>query len=182
METATGKPFNRFDIPVKFGIATGLIMAVLSTIQYMFFTESYGSMMIFVALTFLAAMVMYYITGAQQRKAMGGFIDMRQAFSSIFIAIIISLAISYVYNLIYIKFIDPDVIDRISNVSITFAEKMGAPQEKLDEIAEQIEQQKAEGQGVGKQILSFLQQVVIYSIFGFICAAIVKKRRPQHLA
>lgn len=182
METTTVKPFNRFDIPVKFGIVTGLVMAVMATLNYQFFTGTYGIMMGFTVVSFIISMVLFYMTGVQQRKALGGFIDIKQAFSAIFVAILISLTIAFIYNFIYVKFIDPDVIDRISNTSVEFAEKMGAPQEKLDQIAEQIEQQKAEGQGIGKQLLGFLSQVVIYSIFGFIIAAIVKRRRPEHLA
>jgi hypothetical protein len=179
MET-TAKPFNRFDIPVKFGVIIGLVMAVMATLNYQFFTETYGLMMGFTVASFIIGMVLFFITGVQQRKAMGGFIDIKQAFSAIFVAILISLTISFIYNFIYVKFIDPDVIDRISSTSVEFAEKMGAPQEKLDQIADQIEEQKADGQGIGKQLLGFLSQVVIYSIFGFIIAAIVRRKRPEH--
>jgi hypothetical protein len=180
METTTAKPFNRFDIPVKFGIIIGLIMAVISTISYQFFTESWLGMMGFMVVSFVIYMVLYFITGVQQRKAMGGYIDIKQAFSAIFVAIIISLVISFIYNFIYVKFIDPDVIDRISETSVSFAEKAGAPQEQLDKIAEQVEEQKASAQGIGKQLLGFLSSIVLYSIFGFIIAAIVRKKRPEH--
>lgn len=182
MEIFTEKPVNRFDIPVKFGIVTGLVMAVLTTLQYQFFSESWGGMMGFMVASFIVNMALFFITGTQQRKAMGGYIELKEAFSAIFIAIIISLTISFIYNIIYVKFIDPDVIDRISNTSVSFAEKMGAPQEKLDQIAEQVEKQKAESQGIGKQLLGLLSSVVLYSIFGFIIAAIVKKNKPVHLA
>ncbi len=182
MDTTSGKAFNRNEIPVKFGIITGLILSVLSTIQYMFFTESYGVMMGFMIFIFIAAVVMYFITGVQQRKALGGFIDIKQAFSAIFITILIATAISYAYNLLYMKVIDPDVMDRISNTSIEFAEKMGAPADKLDEVAEQVEQRKADSEKIGNQILSFFSQIVIHSIFGIICAAIVKRKNPQQTA
>jgi uncharacterized membrane protein YraQ (UPF0718 family) len=173
-------PVNRFDIPVKYGLIIGLVMALVTTVQYQFFSESWGGIMAFSVVSFIINMSLYFLTGVQQRKAMGGFIDIKEAFSAIFITILISLIISFIYSYIYVEFIDPDVIDRISNTSVSFAEKMGAPQEQLDKIQAQVEEQKENAQGIGKQLLGFLSQVVIYSIFGFIIAAIVKRKRLEH--
>ncbi|RYD54668.1 MAG: DUF4199 domain-containing protein [Sphingobacteriales bacterium] len=175
-------PVNRFDIPVKYGLIIGLVMALVVTIQYQFFSESWWGITTFGVFSFIVNMALYFVTGVQQRKAFGGYIDIKQAFSALFVTILISLVISFIYSYIYVEFIDPDVIDRISNTSIGFAEKMGAPQEQLDKIQAQVEEQKENAHGIGKQLLGFLSQVVIYSIFGFIIAAIVKRKRPEFTA
>ena len=95
--------FNRFAIPVRWGIIVGLMLCVLATIQFTFAVNSWFLFMSFWLISFIVSMVMYVIAGMQQRKAMGGYITFKDAFQAIFIVILISLAIYTLYTVIYMK-------------------------------------------------------------------------------
>ncbi|MFN4246204.1 MAG: DUF4199 domain-containing protein [Flavipsychrobacter sp.] len=181
MEQTAGN-FNRFAIPVRMGIVITIVKMLISTIQYQFFLGSFWANMGFMFLSFVIGIVLFIVTGTQQRKAYGGFIDFKSAFQAIFVAILISVVVSYCYDLLYMEVIDPNMIDKIAESSMAAAEKMGAPQERLDDMAAQFERQKKESLKISEIFLALLKYIVMYGIVGFICAAIVKKDKPQHLA
>lgn len=174
--------FNKWAIPVRMGLLIAVIKVVLSTISFQFFLGSWGMTMLFTVLSFAVGVVLLCVCGTQQRKALGGYMDIKQAFQAIFVAAVIMVAINFVYDIIYMQFIDPGMIDKIRESSLAAAEQWGAPQEKLDEIAEQFDKQNAEKMSFGKQLLSLATSIVWYGIVSFICAAIVKKNKPAYMA
>jgi hypothetical protein len=154
----------------------------MTTVQHMFFVSSYGLYMTFWVLSFVVSLVFYCLAGIQQRKAMGGYINFKDAFSAIFIVILISSVISTVYGYIYFHFIDPDVMDKLKETTLTFMEKVGAPSDSIDDAALEFDERVADSNKVGPMILSYFKGLILYSIFGFICAAIVKKKKPEFAA
>jgi len=181
MDSATNTPFNKLAIPLRMGLLIGIFKIILSTIQYEFFVSGFISMMAFLLLQLILTIVLLIVTGNMQRKAVGGFISFGDAFAAILIAVLISSVLSFTYDYIYIKFIDPEMMDKIRESSMAFAEKMGAPQESLDEMSRKFDQQQADSINFGKQLIQLLKGLIFNIIVGLICAAIVKKKRPEHL-
>lgn len=178
--TENGKPFKWFDIPLKFGLIVALLKIILSTIQYQFFLTSWTMMMIIGAVSFIGGLVLFCVGGIQQRKLLGGYMNIKEAFQVVFVAMLISVVLNFVYDLIYMKYIDPDMMNTIRDSSMAFAEKWGAPQEKLDEMAETFEKQQADTFTFKVMLMSLLKTIIMYGIFGFICAAIIKKNKPSN--
>ena len=172
------EPFNRFSIPVRFGIIWGVLSCILTTVQHMFFIDSYGLYLTFFFLMFAIGIVFYCIAGIQQRRTMGGYINFKDAFQAIFVVILISSVIASIYSFIYFKWIDPDVIDKLKEQTLASMEKWGAPTESIDEAAEEFDKNK-DATSIGTLVLNFCKGIVVSSIFGFICAAIVKKKKPE---
>lgn len=171
--------FNRWDIPVKFGLLIGLVGIILSTINYMFvMPASYIAFLVFSGVFFLVGIFLYFYTGVRQRQAMGGYITLKEAFSAIFIAILISTVITTIWGLVYARVIDPELSSKIKDSTLAFMERMHAPAEKLDETAKQIDEQIGDSLKPGILLYSYAKSLVVTSIFGFICAAIVK-REPK---
>jgi hypothetical protein len=173
---------NRFAIPVRMGLLIAIIKILLSTISYQFFLASWGMTMLFTGISFIIGVLLLISTGKQQRKALGGYISFKEAFQAIFVALLIFVVLNYLYDVIYMKWIDPSMMDKIKESSIGFAEKMGAPQERLDKMAEEFDKQGEKQWTIGKQAVSLFSSIAIYSIVGFICAAIVKKNKPEYMA
>lgn len=174
--------FKRFDIPVKMGILIGLIVILIDTVNYKMALGS--SMMAFYGLYFVSglfAIIMYGVTGARQRKAMGGYINIKEAFQAIFIAILISTAIISVWGVIYVKWIDPDFMMRMKEQTISFMQRMNAPQEKVDEVSASIDKELKNSLTIGAVIYGYAKKLILYSIAGLICAAIVKKDPPAEM-
>jgi uncharacterized membrane protein (DUF106 family) len=170
--------FSPFAIPLKMGVLIALVKIILSTIQYQFFAEQMTTNLVVSFLSFVLGVILLYVTGSKQRKAMGGFIEIKQAFQAMFVAILIFVIVGFLYDLLYQHVIDPTLTERIKTSTISFAEKMGAPQEKLDEMAEQFDEQQRKSTDIGTLSLSLFSMIVWYSIIGFIMAAILKKRKP----
>jgi len=176
--TEPGATFNRFAIPVKWGILVGVISIVLTTVNFMFLISNYMLFLICSTLIYIIAIVLYGIAGAQQRKAMGGYISFKEAFQAIFIVILISSFISTVYGILYVQVIDPGVTDTLKARTLAFMQRMNAPEEKLDEVSTAFDTEVARSLRPGRLLFSFAKQLVWQSIFGFVCALIVKRKRP----
>jgi hypothetical protein len=168
--------FKRFDIPLKFGLLAGIVKIVLSTIQYQFFLGNWIGTMLFSLLSLIVGIGIMCLSATNQRKAMGGYISMKDAFQSIFIVILIMVVFSTIYDWIYLSYIDPSMMDKLKDSSISFAQKMGAPEEKLDEMAKQFDEQAKDKANIKNMSLGLLYQIIMYSIVGFICAAVIKRK------
>ena len=177
----TTQEFNKFTIPVRWGIIISIISVFITTIYGMFMMKSMGIMgaSIVGVLTFITMMLLLLVMGTQQRKAMGGFITFREAFSGIFVSILIVVVVSSVYQYIYTHFIDPNYFETMREMSVKMSTSLGVDADKAESASmEQIEKQK----GVSSIFLGIATSLVLYSLFGFIIAAIVKRNKPEHLA
>ncbi len=171
------QPFNRFAIPVKWGIIWGVLSCIITTVQHMFLLEPYAFYLAIFFIQFVLGLVFYCVAGIQQRKAMGGYITFKDAFQAIFVVIVISSIITAIYSFVYFKWIDPGVMDQLKEQTLSSMEKWGAPTDSIDEAAENFD--KGKDGSVGTMLLNLCKGLIISSIFGFICAAIVKKKKPE---
>ncbi len=165
-------------IPLKWGILTGFIAILLTTINYTFLLNNYPVFLGFNFVIFGVTLVLYGLAGIQQRKALGGYITLRQAFSVIFVVILISSLFSTLYGILYVKVIDVHAIDKVKEGTMAFMERMNAPEETIDEAVAAFEKEAKESTKPMRLLSSFAKQLVIQSIFGFICALIVRRKRP----
>jgi hypothetical protein len=170
---------NKFAIPIRYGLMTGFVSMFLTTVSFLYVLK-YSFIAFGVAgfLMFLVPVILYGVAGARQRKAMGGYISIKEGFQAIFIVILISQAISAVYGIIYTKYIDPECMERMKESALTMFEKMKMPQASIDEQMKGITEQVEGSLKIGKLLYSFAQSIIIHSIFGLICALIIKKERP----
>lgn len=179
INTTTDTGFKRWDIPVKMGLLIGVVNILWKTINNMFvLPRNYIAYLVLTFAVFVVMIVLYGVTGARQRKAMGGYISLKDAFSAIFVTILISSAIGAVWDVVYMKLVDPHVGDKVKEGTLAFMERMKVPQDKIDEQAANLDKQLAKSMAPARMLLSYLGGVIFLSIFGFICAAIVK-REPK---
>jgi hypothetical protein len=132
--------------------------------------------------SFAAGIALMIVAGKQQRHEMGGYMDIKEAFRVVFITALIAVLLNYTYNYCYMHFIDPTMMDKIKEASISSAEKWGAPQETLDRMADEFDKQNIEKNNISKQLLGLCGTIVLYGIVSFICAAIIKKNKPKDMA
>lgn len=176
--------FNKWDIPVRFGLLLGIIGVILSTVNFMFLLKtSYVLFLVMTAITvWVVPIIFYAMTGIRQRKAMGGYINIKWAFQAIFITILISSVITSIWGIIYAKYIDPEVGVRMKEATIAFMERMKVPESKMDETVKNMDKQLAEGMKPAKMLYAFAKDLIFQSIIGFIIAAIIRKNPPAYPA
>lgn len=183
MENQSAMPFNKFAIPLKWAVIISIVSIFITTIYGMFLMQSMGvmGMGIFGVLTFIIMMLLVTAMAFQQRKAMGGFITFKEAFQAIFVTILIITAVSTVYTFIYTNYIDTEYFDKTREMSLKMATAFGGDEAREmaeAEVDKQIEKQK----GISGVFMGMLTSIILYSLFGFIIAAIVKRKKPEHLA
>lgn len=170
---------SRNTIPIRWGVIIALVTVILSTIMLMFMTDNMMTFWVFSIVLLAVPVVLYGIGAAQQRKAIGGYIEFKEAFRAVFIMILINVVISTIYGFIYKEFIDPEYIDRLRTAMTNFIANANMPQERADEMYQQFDEKMAQQSSVSATFMNILIQIIVYSIFGFIIAAIVKKKRPE---
>lgn len=175
---------NQSNVPIALSIKWGIIIAIINILLYTtlnkFLMNSEHMTLYYFAIgsTFVLTIVLLSFLARQQRTALGGFISFKQCFRTLFIAILIICVTSFLYQQIYLKFIDPSFLDRMKEATLAFTEKMGAGQDQLDDVADKMDKQIAESNSVSRQLLSVVWAVVFYSIIGFVISAIVRKNKP----
>lgn len=172
--------FKRWDIPVKMGILIGLAGVLLSALNYMFIMPaSYVAFLVCTGVTFIVTLLLYGVTGVRQRKAMGGYISIKEAFAAIFMAILVSSVITTIWGLVYAKVIDPNLSEKVKESTLAFMEGMKVPSEQLDKTAADIDEQLANSTKPKYLAYNFAKSLIVSSIFGFIVALIVKRAPKQ---
>jgi hypothetical protein len=180
--TATSPNFNKFSIPLKWGLIIGLVNIILFTVLNMFLMDATVVLYISWFLLFVLNIVLLGMCAKAQRTAMGGYITFGQAMFAIVIATLIMTAIITIYSNIYIRYIDPSFEERMKEQALNMTYKFGGNDEIADKTAENMDKEFAEGKTAFGQIKSYVKSVVFYCLVGMISAAIVKKKKPEHLA
>lgn len=170
--------FKPFAIPVKMGLLIGGLKIILSYIQYSMFLNDWIISMLITFVSFCLGIGLLVYTGILQRKSLGGYMDIKQGFQAMFVAILIMVVLTNTFDTIYARFIDPDMMVKIKDASIAKAEQWGAPQETLDDMANRFDEQNVKSAGFGKILIGYLSQIVMYSIVGIIIAAALGKKKP----
>ncbi len=167
---------------LNFGLIIGLIYCLSLYLRY----NVASSVIMFGVITLLFYLVvigMLVFCGIRRRNELGGFIDMKDAFQTIFIAILVAELIYILFNFIYLKFIDPNFFDHWQTKMEAFLESTikddTKRDEALDKMREQMATQKEKGLTIAGILKGYLISVAITGIFGLIVALIVRKRKIE---
>lgn len=182
MDNSTATPFNSKAIPVRWGLILGLLSCVFTTIEFKVFSDKYIVFMLSWLVVVAVGITIYCVAAVQQRRAMGGYITFKEAFQAIFIVIVIYTIINSVYGFLYFNYIDPTAMDRMMQSTVDFMERVNAPQESIDDAIAGFEKSAKDVKGIGGAAMGLCKAIIINSIIGFICAAIIKKKKPEFAA
>jgi hypothetical protein len=180
MEVLESKSSN-----VKNGITFGLIIGLIYCIS-LFLRYNMASSPIMIGVIafifYLVALGMLVFCGITRRKQLGGFIDLKDAFQTIFVAILIAELIYLAFNIIYLKYIDPNYFEKFMTSMQNWVDNSSMSEEQkektMDQIKSSMEKQKERGMTIGGIALGYLLWVAITGVFGLIISLIVRKRRP----
>jgi uncharacterized protein DUF4199 len=167
---------------LTFGVIIGLIYCVSLFLRYNMISA--GVIMIgLVALLFYVVVIgMLFFCGIKRRKELGGLIELKDAFQTIFVAVLVAELIYTIFNFIYLKFIDPGYFDKMKTAMETFMEKTikddDKREEALDKFRERFDKQREWALTLKGVVLGYLMWVAITGVFGFIVALIIRRKKP----
>lgn len=171
---------SHVEMALKMGLMLALVEILLSMVQYKFFMGTLSLTFVMTGISIVASLIVMIFVAVLARRAQGGYITLRQVFKPIFITILLGASLAYLFNLLYIHYLDPSVYDQMKQAAINFAADMGADGTALDEIATQFDREQAKAMTAGRIILGLFQTIILHSIGGIIIAAIFKKNAPPH--
>jgi hypothetical protein len=165
-----------------FGLMIGLIYCISLYLRY----NAASSVIMFGVITLLFYLIvigMLIFCGIRRRNELGGYIELKDAFQTIFIAILVAELIYVLFNIVYLKFIDPNFFDHWQTKMEAFLERTikddTRREEALNKLKEQMETQKEKGLTAAGILKSYLISVAITGVFGLIAALIVRKRKME---
>ena len=126
---------------------------------------------------------LHFVFAFKYRKEIGGFMSYWQAFFASCTMGIIAGLMGTVLNLIIVGFIDPQLPEKMYQATvdntIEMMEQFDAPQDKIDEVIEEMEESRSESNySIGGQLKGIIWQFIGSAIFGFIVAAFLRKNPP----
>jgi len=174
---------NNIQAGLQFGLIIGLIYCTSLFIRYN--QISSGPIIIgLIALGFYITILGILIySGIIRKKELGGYISLKEAFQTMFVAVLIGELIYTLFNIIYLKYIDPNYFDKFYSSMETFLGKTipneTQREEALEKVKQQLELQKEKGFTIKGTILGYLISVATTGVFAFICSIIIRKNRPE---
>lgn len=182
MEQATSATLTtaaRNKMAATYGAILGVVLMVLSTIGFMGVSNIAMSWIV-QGTSLVGVLVLIGIFLKTIRKANGGYLEFREAFGSAFVMLLVALLMSQAYNVIYVRFIDPDVMMKMKDATLRWMEQMKSPDETIDATMERFDKQIADSKtfDVTGALFSYFGPLLFFSLLSLIPCAIVKKPRP----
>lgn len=124
--------------------------------------------------------VLLIVSVSAAKKALGGFISFKNAFTTFIFTFIISSLLSTVFAILLFGIVDTAAAEELQELtietSVSFMEKLGTPE---SEIEKQVATMEETNQfSAGSQVKGFFMGIVVYAILGLIVAAVMKKDKP----
>lgn len=168
----------------KNGINFGIILAIyfvlrtalIYSIDLKLFVNGWFGFLDFVVTIIITIIAVY-----QAKKAMGGFIAFKEAFTTYFIATVIGLVTYSLFNILLFNVIDPaakeTVQEHVLEKTVEAMQQFGADSDSIRETAKGM--RETDSFSIPQQLLGLGISIIIYSIIGLIIAAIMKKNKPE---
>lgn len=171
---------NYRDFILKFGLITGLVLCVITLFSYMMgleFMISFWLAFINIAVTIGA--VVY--CGIVWKRANGGYLDLKNSFLTIFLVYAVSAFIVMLFNITLYTVIDPELPEQVQEAviekTIGMMEKFGAPEDKIEETLEKLEEESSE-YNASTFISGYFMSLIFGATIALIGGAIIKKQKP----
>lgn len=163
---------------LQYGLITGVLYAILLFLRYRYFASNPVSFGIFVFVSYLMVLVMFFFTAIARRKELGGYGEFREIFTSVFVAILVAELFYVVFNIIYLKYVDPSFWENFKTTSLQYLQKLNATQEQIDQQMKSFKDAGQQTKPVGL-VKGYGFGVVVDCVFGLIFTMILRRKNPN---
>lgn len=167
-------------ISLNQGVILGVILTLITVLVYAFSIDLFTQWWLGILL-FLIILIFGIVATVKARKALGGFMSFKEAFTSYFITVAIGTLISTIVGIVIFAFVDPDsaqyLNEKIIEMTMQTMESFGAPQESIKEAIAGMEGKN--NFSAAMQMQSYVIRLLILSVIGLIVAVSLKKNDPN---
>jgi hypothetical protein len=161
-------------ISVKYGIIFGLISGLVSVA--IFLTENFGNIWLGMVIGLIVSITGIVLTHREYKKNNGGYMSYGQGLISGLVMSVIAGLISGTISYLYIQFVDPTILEKMSQLQIEMLEKMNFPEDKMEEAIAKMEVENTASKQLTGGLISGLVGGFILSL---IVSAFTKRTRPE---
>jgi hypothetical protein len=163
-----------FPISLKYGIIFGLISGLVSVV--IFLTENFGNIWLGMVIGLIVSITGIVLTHREYKNNNGGYMSYGQGLMTGIVMSVIAGLISGTISFLYIQFVDPTILEKMSEVQIQMLEKMNVPEEQMEEAIAKMEAENT----ASKQLTGGLISGLIGGLFlSLIVSAFTKRTRPE---
>ena len=162
------------------GVIIGIVYCLFLFLRFNMGANNAGIFGMLTFAGFLTVIVLLFICGTTFRRKNGGYLEMKEAFKTMFIAVLVLELFYSIFTIIYLKYIDPNFFDkfRVSTESLLNMAKQS--QADSDKILANVDQwaNQAKNLTIFDFLKTYLYNVAITGLFALIFAFIIKKKQP----
>jgi hypothetical protein len=165
---------------LRWGLIIGVVYAIFVVLRHSLGAGNpiYYSMLMFAG--YVAVLVLLFLCGTRLRRDNGGWIEMREVFKAMFIAVLIFEAFFTVTYFIYLKYIDPGFFEtfRTNSENLLIAAKR--PQKEIDDLITAMDASRDQimNSSAFDLIKTYLYYVGVTGLFAILFAFIIKRKPP----
>ena len=165
---------------ITFGVTIGIVSALITATIYAVDLNLFTSWWIG-ALSILTYLILGIVLLVKTKKELNGVFSFKNAFTTYFIAIVIGILISVLFNILLFNVIDPSAKETVNELIIKYTmnmmQKLGAPASSINEA---IAKMKENDPYSPIQLLKGSVFTILFSsLFGLILAAFFKSKSTQ---
>ncbi|HVU53780.1 MAG TPA: DUF4199 domain-containing protein [Puia sp.] len=169
---------RKMSIAVTYGLITGLVLILLTTILYL------GGVNVFISYSFVAyilVIVAAVLAAIMEKKAGSGFLEFREALKAAFLVFVIALLLQSLFTWVLVNFIDTGFRTVLEQATLEKVEKfmqsMKLNQEAIDKA---LDEQRGKNQyALPKLLLGLCFTYIVCFLISLLIAAIVKRKKPE---
>src|SRR5258708_28377040 len=98
---------SKYRIGLRYGFITGLLYFILLFCRFKFFSSNPRYFVTFAVVSYLIILIMYLFTAIARKNELGGYADLKEIFTSVFIVILITVLVYIIFNIVYFIKVDP---------------------------------------------------------------------------
>lgn len=169
---------SRTNTGLSYGLLAGLIICVISLLQYLGGLDMYLSPVGYVS--YLVIVTMAVLAALKVRKSNEGFLEFSQALKVTFTVFALALLLQTIFTYILFNFIDVSFKEAVSQEVLNKTEQMmkkfGASDSQIDEA---LESERNKDQfAFSRVLLGYALSCIVAFIFCLLISVIVKKGKP----
>jgi len=165
---------------ISFGVLIGIVSALITATIYavdinLFISGWLGASIIGIYI------IISIILLVKTKKDLNGVFPYKDAFTTYFIAAVIGIAISTLFNIILFNFIDPSLKDTLKELTAKYTvemmKKFGTPTSAINEAMKKLNENNP--YSIVELLKGSVYNIVFNSIFGLLMAAFFKSNTTQ---
>ncbi|MDQ3279011.1 MAG: DUF4199 domain-containing protein, partial [Bacteroidota bacterium] len=165
---------------VRWGLIIGIVYAIFVVLRHSIGASNpiYFSMLMFIG--YVVVLVLLFLCGTRLRRDNGGWIEMKEVFKAMFIAVLIFEAFFTATYFIYLKYINPGFFETFRTNSENLLIVAKRPQKEVDDLVAAMDVSR--DQIINSSVFDFLKTYLYYvgvtGLFAILFAFIIKRKPP----